>query len=135
MEHIRILVALSPAIIISMFAIVFVGFPAFLKSEFMNNVEDVSWLSELVQHAAFYGSVVGTLMGLDKGSHETTYLAAVWFVTLLLLSRGLTKRTTELVDKEMRGTHRKNAGMTRSVVRGEIEKALSGTGKSWSDAP
>jgi hypothetical protein len=135
MEHIGILVALSPAIIIAMFAIVFVALPAFLESDFMNDIEEVAWLKELVQHAAFYGSVVGTFMGLDKASHETTYLAAVWFVSLLLLSRGLAKRVKELVEKEVRSTHRKNAGMTRSVVRGELQKAISTQPKQWSDTP
>ncbi len=112
--------------------LVLVGFPRAMNSKFMNTIADVEWVKELVMHSAYYGTVLATLLGYRKDAHETAILAGIWFVAMMTLSRLLTNRLVELDDHELRTTHRKNAGMTRDVVRTEVKKALD-VKTSWSD--
>ena len=84
-------------------------------------------------HSAFYGSVVAAVLGFKKEAHETAYLAAAWFVVLLYLSRLLSNRLKELEEKESSDVHRKNAGMTRSVIRGELVKSAQHRKEEWID--
>ncbi len=99
----------------------------------MHSAADVEWIKELVMHSAFYGSVVSAVLGFKKDAHETALLAAFWFIALLYISRLLSNRLEDLEDKETRDVHRKNAGMTRSVVRGELDKATQRRKGDWID--
>lgn len=107
--------------------------PLIAKSKFMNTIESVEWLKEFVMHSAYYGTVIAALMGYQKESHQTAYLAAMWFFGLMYLSRKLTNRLTELEHEEWSKTHRKTAGTTRSIVRYEIERSKEKAKQEWRD--
>ena len=99
------------------------SWPRILNSKFLNTAAEVEWTKELVMHSAYYGTVITALLGIKKDDHETTViLAAAWFVSFMFLSRALNARLEELEDRERRSSHRKNAGMTRSVIRSELAK-------------
>lgn len=130
-----VFVALAPGIAVAVLGFVVEVMPAMrakLKA-MMNSAADVEWVKEIVMHSAFYGSVVSAVLGFKKDANETAILAAVWFIALLYISRLLSKRLEELEDKESRDVHRKNAGMTRSVVRGELDKADQRRRETWID--
>lgn len=128
-------VVLAPAIATAMLGFVVVVVPMIRAKlqAMMQSSSDVEWIKELVMHSAFYGTVVSAVLGFKKDAHETAILAGVWFVTLLYISRLLSKRLEELEDVESRDVHRKNAGMTRSVVRGEMDKATQRRKGDWVD--
>lgn len=130
-EVIRAYWALIPAIAFAIW-LATMGFPRLLNSKFMNTIADVEWVKELVMHSAYYGTVVAASLGYKKEAHETAILAGIWFVAMMTLSRLLTNRLVELEDHELRTTHRKNAGMTRDVVRYEVKKALEPKA-AWTD--
>jgi hypothetical protein len=133
MEFMPFLVVLAPALFCAMLVFVVEVVPSIANSKFMHTAQDVEWIKEVVMHSAYYGTVVAAVLGFKKDAHETAYLAALWFVVLLSLSRVLNTRLKELEEKELRDTHRKNAGMTRSVVRYEIEKAAQPVKGTWID--
>ncbi len=133
MKFMPFLVVLAPALFCAMLVFVVEVVPFIANSKFMNTSQDVEWVKEIVMHSAYYGTVVAAILGFKKDAHETAYLAGLWFVVLLSLSRVLNTRLKELEEKETRDTHRKNAGMTRSVVRSEVEKAAQPLKGNWID--
>lgn len=132
---IAILVVLAPGIFCAIlgFTIEIVPKIRHRLHTMMHSASDVHWLSELVSHSAFYGTVIGAVLGFKKDAPETAWLAAIWFVVLLYLSRLLSKRHAELEEKERVHAHRKNAGMTRSVIRSELERATRRNKEDWID--
>lgn len=132
---IAILVVLAPAIATALVGFMVALLPAILTKlhSMMHSASDVEWFKELVMHSAFYGSVVAAVLGFKKEAHETAYLAAAWFVVLLYLSRLLSNRLKELEENESSDVHRKNAGMTRSVIRGELVKSAQHRKETWID--
>lgn len=122
---IAILVVLAPGIATAVLGFIVEVVPLIRNRlhAMMHNASDVEWFKELVMHSAFYGSVLSAVLGFNKEAAETAWLAGIWFVVLLYLSRLLSNRLAELEEKELGHVHRKNAGMTRSVVRSELERA------------
>lgn len=128
-------VALAPGIATAVLGFVVEVVPA-LRSKLnamMHSASDVEWIKELVMHSAFYGTVLAAVLGFKKEAPETALLAGAWFIVLLYLSRLLSNRLDELEEKERGHVHRKNAGMTRSVVRGELERATQLRKGDWID--
>lgn len=132
---IEILLVLAPAITGVMLGFAIEAAKVFYTKlhEMMHNAHDVEWLKELVLHSAFYGTVVGAVLGFKKDAPETAVLAGIWFVVLLYISRLLSNRLGELEEKERSDTHRKTAGAIRSIVRSELEKAAQRRTEDWSD--
>jgi len=131
----EILVVLAPAVAAAIVGFAVEVVPAMRAKlhGMMHSASDVHWLIELVMHSAFYGSVVAAVMGFKKEAPETAILAALWFFCLLYLSRILSNQLKELEEKEAADRHRKTAGMTRSVVRGELGKATQSRKEGWID--
>lgn len=91
-------------------------------SRLLHTAADVEWAKELVMHSAYYGAVITALLGVKKDSYQTSLLVGAWFLSLMYLSRILNARLNELEEHERQTGHRRNAGMTRSVVRSELAK-------------
>ena len=132
---IAILVVLAPGMVCAVLGLIVEVAPKIRHRLYtmMHSASDVHWLSELVSHSAFYGTVIAAVLGFKKEAPETTWLAAIWFVVLLYLSRLLSNRHSELEEKERGHTHRKNAGMSRSVIRSELERATQRNKEDWVD--
>ncbi|MDH4481773.1 MAG: hypothetical protein QE279_03605 [Rhodoferax sp.] len=85
---------------------------------------DVEWAKELVMHSAYYGAVIAALLGVKKDGYQTSLVVGFWFLSLMYLSRILNAHLNELEELERRNEHRRTAGMTRSVIRSELAKAM-----------
>lgn len=131
----EMLVVLLPAIATAVLAIAIEVVPKLVARlhTLMRNASDVEWLNHLVMHSAFFGTAIGTVLGLKKESNATAYVAVVWFVALLYISRMLCSRIEELEEEKERALHRKTAGTIRSIVRNELQKAASSNNGGWSD--
>lgn len=131
----ELLVVLTPAIACALVGIAIEVLPRVYARihTMMHHASDVEWINHLVMHSAYYGTVVGTILGLKKESHETALAAGVWFVALLYVSRLLCARIAELEEKEASANHRRMAGTTRSIVRDELEKARNHKHEDWTD--
>lgn len=125
MTKINILVALAPAIVTAVVGfVVEVGPVLKLRAKaFMSSRPKVETLKELLAHTAFYGSFLGSAFGFNKHSPYTFVLAAAWFVFFILASFRLAALVGELEEEEEIKLHRKRAGLVRSVMRSELERA------------
>jgi hypothetical protein len=131
MFHIETIVALAPAIASAILGFIVEVVPlirAFWRT--LNaSAEKVEWLREIASHTAFYGTVAGTILGLDHEVLIKTVVVALWFVFWMALAYHLTRRLQELRDEEERNTHRKRAGLVRSVVRSELASLAASSSK------
>lgn len=119
-----IFVALAPAIVTALVGLVVEVGPR-LKTwaiAAMQSRAKVESLKELTAHAAFYGSVLGGLMGYKKEAVETYILAVVWLVVFLFVTFRLASRLDEMDESEEIRLHRKIAGTVRSIVRSEVKR-------------
>lgn len=122
-----ILVALAPAIATAAVGLVVEVGPKLKKWAIaaMHSRTKVETLKELLAHTAFYGSFLGGAMGFKKDSAYTFYLAAAWFIVFLFFAFRLAHRVEELEEYEEIKLHKKRAGLVRSIVRSELERASS----------
>ena len=122
-----ILVALSPAVICAGLVFIVEGIPR-LKSwaiALLQSRAKLETLKELLAHTAFYGSVIGGLLGYKKESIETYYFATAWLIVLLFATFRMVRRLEKIEELEETRLHRKMAGTVRSIVRYELERAAS----------
>ena len=92
------------------------------------SAQRVEWVKELLSHAAFYGTVAAGVLGYHKDSVATAIVAVVWFLFCLKLSFALACRLEVIEEAEHereKDWFRKTAGMTRSVVRSELDRTTT----------
>lgn len=82
---------------------------------------ELEWRKELVQHSGFYGTAVAAVMGFHHWA--ATVVAVVWFVACMRVSFLLAELIHERELADDKEHRRKVAGMVRSVVRSELERA------------
>ena len=69
-------------------------------SAFIKNVHSLHWLSEVLSHLAFYGSVVAGLVGFERETLIAYCFSAWWFFCALYVSHGLMKLAEAISVKE-----------------------------------
>jgi len=119
---IKLLAALAPAILcILLLAGCYV--PRLLGEALTRMGKDealLEWCSEVVLHAAFYGSVLSVIFGVETHSHTGEVIIAAWFGTGLWLSLLLSKRLSSLRATEREKEHQLLVSEVRSIVKNEM---------------
>jgi hypothetical protein len=125
LKVVSIFVALAPSVACAVLGFVIEvgpGLKCYLE-RFFRSAPRVEWLKELISHGAFLGGVIAATLGVEKASHTTVLIAALWFVGLTAISYALAARLHALEerDHEQEGVRfRKTAGLIRSIVRSEL---------------
>lgn len=95
---------------------------------FLSSKEHVETTKDFVVNASFIGPAVGFFFGLSTESNYAYVLAGVAFTAGIKLAYALNRLLRDIEAFEAQISHRKMAGLVRSIVKSELEKVQnSGT--------
>lgn len=131
---IAIFVALVPGIAAAVLGFLIAVLPT-IKAKFdelINDPDDLDWLAALTFEFAFIGSAAVGYLFAKHEEFDNLVLTGVWFATWLYFNRLLLGRKKDLeliAAAEAAKTQRnKQAGLLRSIVKSELEKAAMNRG-------
>lgn len=128
-ETIGIIVALAPTTALAVVGFVIAVLPV-IKCKFdemVNNLDDLQWLADLAFEFAFIGSAAVSFVFTKMDEQDNMILTGMWFSAWLFFNRMLLRRMKDLqlieAAEKAKTQRNKLAGLVRSIVKSELEKA------------
>lgn len=125
---IKLLVALAPAILCTLLmAGCYV--PRLVGGAFARlskNEDALEWWYHVVLHAAFYGSVLNVLFGVEVHSRTGEAIIALWFAGCLAVSRYLGKLLGSIRAEEREEDRLRMAETVSRIAESELGSKLDG---------
>lgn len=89
---------------------------------FLCSKEHVETTKSFVENASFIGPGVGVFFGISTESNYAYVLAGVALVAGIRLALALNRLLRDIESLDAQVSHRKMAGLVRSIVKSELEK-------------
>lgn len=133
-KTIAVFVALAPGLAAAALGFFTAVLPT-IKAKFdelLNNPDDLDWLADLTFEFAFIGSAAVGYLFAKHEEFDNLVLTGMWFATWLYFNRLLKRRKKDLeliaAAENAKTQRNKLAGLVRSIVKSELEKAATNRG-------